>query len=480
MSAQLKPTPQANPAPPDLTKEYVVGTGFWSARVRQVLSNFFHDDLETLIGCDVYERMARDPVVSKNLQFQKLSVTSEGVQLHPAVNDKDPQFDLANEIRDFHQRSIDGLHRPITQIIGEMLVALKRGHSVAEITYNEPVATGLDAYKLTLKSIKVKPRNTTAFVIDPYRNILGLTAWMYGTQGAVPSFQMIAGQNIIPLEKFAVLAFETEDEDPRGINPLRPAYNFWQAKCLVPGLNLKWLEKSGLPSTVGFTAPNAGYEQDPETTGAVDASGNAVVKSAQEAMADTLAKLESGSSAAFPNGASVQSIEVAGRGEQFTRCYLDFDTQIDYALSLQSGATKDSKSGSYASKRIFKDVLDILIWSRKHTVAQVLQGVLKNGTRYNFGDENAHLTPIVMIGDEEGRDWARDAAAVAQIAPYLTDSQWNTLCGEMGIAAPEEGEELPDRGKPAPIATGNPADPNQPPNDQPPNQQPPPDGGPQQ
>ena len=479
MSAQLKQPPSVTTAPPNLTKEYVVGSGFWSARIGQILSNFLYDDLESLIGYDVYERMARDPTVSKNLQFQKLSVTSEGVQLHlpKTVGKEGPDFDLANEIKDFHQRSLDGLHRPITQIIGEMLVALKRGHSVAEITYNEPATTGLDAYKLTLKSIKVKPRNTTAFVVDPYRNILGLTAWMYGPQGTVPSGQMVNGQNIIPLEKFAILAFETEDEDPRGINPLRAAYNFWQAKCLVPALHLKWLEKSAIPSTVGTTAQAAGYEQ-PRDAGdqpITDAAGNAKVMSAEELMADRLASLDSGASAAFPFGATVQKIEVSGTGAQFTRCYLDFDTQIDYALTLQSGATKDSKSGSYASKRIFKDVLDILIWSRKHTVAQVIQGVLKNGTRYNFGDENAHLTPVVMIGDEEGRDWARDAAAVAQIAPYLTDSQWDELCAEMGIAAPEEGEIRPSRAKPAPSAFGN-----TPAGNTPAGNTPPPDGGPQQ
>src|SRR6185369_5911365 len=142
--------------------------------------------------------------------------------------------------------------------------------------------------------------------------------------------------------------------------------------------------------------------------------------------------------------------EVAGNGQQFTRCYQDFDTQIDYALSLQSGATKDSRTGSYSSKRIFKDVLDILVWARKHRVAQVLYSdVLKKDVEYNFGKEYVHLTPIVMIGDEEGKDWATDAEAATKLAPNLTDSQWLKLCAELGIAPPEEGEQLPPRTHPA-------------------------------
>lgn len=456
---QEKITQQAQPIPrPELTREYVVGTGSWSALIGRVLSNF-NDELEWMIGYDVYERMARDPTVSKNLQFQKLSVTSEGVDLHPAVSqpkkDKngalDPQkvqeFALANEIKDFHQRSLDGLHRPLPEIIGEMMVALKRAHSVGEITYKEPVSTGPDAYKLLLKSIKVKPRNSTAFVIDAFRNVLGLTAWMWGSMGIVPSAQMVNGQQLIPLEKFAILAFDTEDEDPRGINPLRAAYNFWQAKCLVPGLHLKWLEKSAIPSTVGTTAEGAGYEQgrnsDDEPT--TDPFGNALVKSAQEVLADSLSTLESGSSIAVPYGSTVAKIEVAGTGAQFTRCYLDFDTQIDYALSLQSGATKDSKSGSYASKRIFKDVLDILIWARKQSVAAVIQGVLNKGTEYNFGIENVHLTPIVMIGDRSQKDWSRDGSSLHELGSDLTDSQFTAMCQQIGVPSPEEGEVLPTR-----------------------------------
>lgn len=423
---------------PDLTKEYVAGFSPWSARIGSVLSNFT-DDIEALIGADVYERMARDPAIWKGYQFQKLSVSCEEIHLHPAISDdQDPEFEKANEIKEFHERSLSGLHRPLSQIVGEMMVAVKRAHSIAEITYKEPVATGVDKYKLLLKSIKVKPRNTTAFVIDPYRNVLGLTAWHWGQIRNVSSDELKQdGRELIHPEKFAVLAFETEDEDPRGLNPLRAAYNFWQAKCLVPPLHLKWLEKSGLPSTVGFTAQNAGTLDNPNATDK---------KSPQEVMVDTLASLESGSSAAFPFGAKVEKIEVSGNGTQFTRCYENFDQQIDYAVLLSSGATKDSQKGTYGAKRVIKDVVDILIWSRKQSMAQVLYGVLRCGTRYNFGEEFEHLTPTVMVGDEEGRDFSADADAVANLGKYLTDSQFLQLLKEIGVAAPKEGEVLPPRG----------------------------------
>lgn len=431
------------PADVDITREYVSGSGAFGSRIGQVLSNFT-DKLQWMIGHDVYERMARDPVIAKNIQFQKLSVTSEGVQLHPVISkpktsetdqQKIKEYELSQKITDFHQRGIDGLHRPIEQIIGEMMVALKRTHSIAEITYNEPITTGVDAYKLTLKSIKVKPHNTTAFVIDAYSNVLGLTAWLYGNDGVVPATKMAGGQRIIALEKFAILAFETEDEDPRGINPLRPVYNFWQAKCLVPGLHLKWLEKSGIPSVIGFTAQNAVDEQD--------VNDEEKVITPQEAMSRALAALENGSSAAFPYSAKVNTIEVAGKGEQFAKAIDVFDQQMDYAMTLQSGATKDSATGSYSSKHVFKDVLDTLVWSRKQAVAQVLQGVLNKGTEYNFGAEFAYLTPNVMVGDNEGRDWAMDAEALAKIASILTKSQRLALLAELGIPPPEDGEEEP-------------------------------------
>lgn len=454
------------PAQIDPTKEYVVGTGGFTRKIGQILSNF-NDELECLIGWDVYERMSRDPVVSKNINYQKLSVTSEEINLHPPplpLGDKDPRYARAVEIRDCCLRSQNGLHRPIQAIIAEMMNALKRAHTVAEITYNEPIPTGPDAYRLTLQSIKVKPHNTTAFVVDPFRNVVGLTAWMYGRAGVVPS-SSIDGQQIIQREKFAVLTFETEDEDPRGVNVLRAAFNFWQAKCLVPGLDLKWLEKSGIKSAIGFTAEGADYEEDPDNEGETI--------TAAQAMANALARLESGSSAAFPNTAKVEAYGVDGTGSQFTRAYEDYDKQIDYALSGQSGATKDSETGSYSSKGIFKDVLDLYCWCRKRQVADCLRNdVWKNFVRWNFGEEDVDLTPLVVIGDDEGNDWSKTALALEKLGPSLTDSQWLALCAELGIPPPEEGEELPKRVKASPQPnqqsgdnvsgdnSGGPADPN--------------------
>lgn len=444
LEKQLNPEAQAA-ATTDVTREYVTGTGFFSARIGQILSNFT-DDIEWMVGADTYERMARDPVIAKNIKYQKITVSADGVQLHPAVPEKDPEIEAAREIRDFCKRNLDNLHRPLTDIIDEMMNALKRAHTVAEITYNEPKATGVDAYKLTLRSIKCKPRNTTAFVVDPFMNEIGLTAWTFGGQGLVQGSKLADGQKIIPREKFCVLRFETEDEDPRGINELRPGFNFWQGKCLVPALHLKWLEKSGIPSTVGFTAPDAEDEQEMDENGQPVPGG--IVKTAEEAMADSLVQLESGTSAAFENGASIEVIEVAGTGQQFSRGYEEFDRQLDYFMLLQSGATKDSKYGNRSAKGILKDVLDLLIWWRKHKVAQMLRfDVLKNLVRYNYGEEKVHLTPLVMLGDAEGKDWATTATAATDIGASLTDSQWLKLLAQIGIAAPEEGEELPARGQ---------------------------------
>lgn len=442
---QEKIRPEERAAPTDLTREYVAGAGYWSMRIGQILSNFT-DDVEFMVGADTYERMARDPVIAKNLRYQKIAVTADGVQLHPAVSEKDPEIEEARAIRDFCQRNLDNLHRPLTDIIDEMMNAMKRAHTVAEITYNEPKATGVDAYRLTLKSIKCKPRNTTAFVVDPFMNEIGLTAWSFGTTGVVPGAKLANGQKVIPREKFWVLRFETEDEDPRGVQELRPGFNFWQGKCLVPALHLKWLDKSGMPSTIGFTAPNAEDEQEVDEQGVAVPGG--AVKTAEEAMVDSLAQLESGSCAAFKNGSEVTEIGVTGTGQQFSRGYEEFDRQLDYFMLLQSGATKDSKYGNRSAKGILKDVLDNLIWWRKNKVAQSFRReVLRDLVLHNFGEEKVHLTPIMMLGDPEGKDWADTATAAHEIGPDLTDSQFLKLVRQIGIDAPEEGEQLPPRGR---------------------------------
>ncbi|HEX8653100.1 MAG TPA: hypothetical protein VF708_19945 [Pyrinomonadaceae bacterium] len=437
----------AKPQPVDQTKEYVSGAGFWSTKVGSILSAFW-DDVDRVLGLDTYERMANDPVISKDIRYQKISTLADGVQVYPAVNDKDPEFETAKEIADFCHRCFEGLQRPLAETLDDLMTAaFKRAHGVAEITYNEPAAMGVDAYKLTLKSIKVKPRNATAFVVDPFLNVIGFTAWSYGGDSVAPAAKL-DGQMIIPREKFAVLTYETQDEDPRGVNQLRPAANYWQGKNLVPALHLKWLEKSGIPSTIGITAPNEPAYQQPfdNDLPATDAQGNAVVQTASEIMASRLADLESASSAAFAHGADVKVLQVAGDGSQFSRGYEEFDRQMDYALLLQSGATKDAKYGNRSAKQILKDIVDLLIWARKTKVASMLRhDVLRGVVEVNFGADKLHLTPFISLGDTERKDWATDAKAATEIGPYVPDSIWASMVRQLGLEDKEENEVWPAR-----------------------------------
>jgi hypothetical protein len=446
MVAQLKPVPAGSNAAYSPDKEYVAASGLFSARIGQVLSSLFLDDAELAAGADVYERMLTDPEVKKGHKVIKDGVLGDGVQFYPAVSDEaDPQQQFARDMCDALTHSLGQLRRPFRETLDEAVGdALAFGHKVAEITYKD-FTDEQGRPLLVHDSIKVKPRNATQFVVDPYWNVLGLQVWQY-----VPG--TAASMTIIPREKFFIPTFNRKDEDPRGRSILRAAYNWWLAKRAGLPIYLKRIEKKANPSLVGTTS-EAEDQPQPETDehGTPIAGGKLLTPS--EVMARKLAELEDGSAAAFPFGAQVKVIDSSGNGTELKAFFEVCDSQITMSILLQTLATRDSKNGSRAQSRTHMDVMSLLIWHIKGIVADCIrEDIVKPWVYYNYGPEGLSLMPVVSLGDSERRDWALDAQAAAAIAANLTDSQWLTICKQLGIPNPVEGETLPSRAKSAPAA----------------------------
>lgn len=418
-------------------REYVAGqNGFFSSAVGQVLLSLFNDAAELVAGYDIYERMAADPEIAKSLRVLKDGVTSGGFTLIPKVTkEEDGDYEIAQQALALCQEALstDNLPVPFTQTLDEMVgAALKHGHKIAEKTYK--YVTGADGRaQLTLQSVKVKPRGSTSFVVDEFMNLLGLMA----ARVVQRPDEEIRSQDIIPRDKFFVLTFNREDEDPRGKSFLRPAYNFYQAKRAVLPIYLKWLEKCAIPSAVGFAAEN----EQPQT----DDAGN--VRTAAEVMASALAGLDNASAAGFAHGADVKQIVVAGDGSQFSRAFEICDAQISMALLLQTLATREGSrgNGSRAASQTHLQVLELLIWHLKAVVCDaVRQDILADLVALNLGEQNRKLAPYFSLGKSD-RDWT--PAEVAAIGAMLTDSQFTYATGQLSIPAPLEGEEMPARVK---------------------------------
>lgn len=466
---KLKLAPAETPNAPDIdaAREYVSAPGLQFASRGQVIPTTHHS--EECLPDDVYRRMAHDPEVSANLWLLVNRVLADGVTLHPVEFPTDEaKTKTANDVRDFLKACLDDLPKPFVETLeGLLYKALQYGHKIAEQTY-KPLTAGPNSGKIGLASIKLKARAAVNFVVDSYWNVVGFQA-RYAD----------AGQAILPRAKFVVLTLRGEDEDPRGRSWLRAAVNGWSFKTQSVWPNYhQLLERFGVPSVVGKTAPGAKDQVLKDSNGTIltDANGRPRTITPQDQMLLALLGLKNNQAIAIPDGADVTALGIAtdAHGQAFSQSLTDTNGEITRGMLFQTRATNEAQHGSKADSQTGSEILDWLIWNLKGKVSAVIaQDILKPLLIMNYGEESLDMMPAVSLGDSDRKDWAKDATAATLLFPHLTKSQKLKVQAQIGIDPPEEGEDMPDPSKMPPAASNSESGPsnnpaqgqNQPPSD---------------
>src|SRR6185312_14913214 len=248
--------------------EYVASGGYlWLNHYLRSLP-WYIDDIQRDFGNDIYERMLFDPAVFAAFNTLKSSILREGVSVLPAEDLKDPtappapsltgkrprqSSPLAHEIADFCRRNLENMKRPLESLCYEILDGAAFGNKIGEMIFNDPEIDAKSGRIIqTLKVIKIKPRTSTAFVVDAYANVVGLLGLIPG-QGYPVIVQGLLGKpgdvpNMLPREKFCIFTWQPHDEDPRGSSCLRPAYTPWWFKQQNLGERLKFIVRFATPS----------------------------------------------------------------------------------------------------------------------------------------------------------------------------------------------------------------------------------------
>jgi len=418
------------------TQEYVAGS------VSQAYNGFLRslsfaiDDVESDFGSDLYSRMQFDPRIKGNLRLIKSAILSEELSLVPAVNDQSEDgFGQAQDILAFCDRVLANLETPLEDVLRDMLDAVALGNQVAEQVYDQPTR-GVDRGKLVLTKLKVKPRGTTAFVVDAFRNVVGLLGYIPGVGFPVTTGGMIdpAHQaNFLPREKFAVLTWEPKDGDPRGTSSLRPAYWAWQSKVQVMGAYLSYLAKFASPSVWATVGP----ESASSTMIATDGTLSDV--SPVQALYAQLLNFQNGSALALANGSAVGTVNVQGDGSAFLKAFDWFDAQITYGMLSQTLATGEGKHESRAAAAVHQDVLSLLIREGKNAVCRMVRrDILMPLVQYNFGEDAVPLTPKASLGEVETKDVATLITALATAGYVIANSQLSEIDALLGLAQRSE------------------------------------------
>ena len=428
-------------------KEYIAGGGFGSADVNITLAHR-SDALTKKFGDEIVKKMMRDPEIAKCIRVLKISVLADGVIFFPAVSkpakfvkrpnntddatkkleyDNDlKRYEQAQRYADFATRAIENLDTTFRSTLYNMLDAIIYGNKVAEQTYveipskivNRDWKKMLEAQEAsifeestlwTLKSIRVKPRNAVHFEIDKFSTLVGFSS---------PFAQNNAENKILPREKFLVLTFQGQDEDPRGNTILEAVYNAWHLKMQLWPEYLRWLLQCAIPGLVGYTSDttdNKRYLRDENNDLIKDADGNPLYEADVETLLNALQQMRNSTAIALPHGAKVEPINNAISGDPFKGMRDVLNEEIEMGLILQTLATSEGRNMSRAAAQSHMSILDLFVWFIKGLVMDMITNdLLKPLFKANFGEDfDMNMLPIVSMGDTERRDFALDVTAIS-------------------------------------------------------------------
>jgi hypothetical protein len=430
----VAPTRNGNrPVPMSPRTEYVAGAPYSavSPDVNLILHHYRDTIFDRQIGDDTFERMMYDPEIAKCINVIKVAVLGDEITIRPSIARKDPRFDRAKEIAEFCTRAIDNLERPIRDTLHQMLDALIYGHKVAEITY-DLLTEGEDEGKLSLKSIRVKPRKSVAFVVDRFYRVVGFKAAVRQkvTDEATGETRFEVREIVLPREKFMLLTFRGKDEDPRGASILEAVYNAWNFKMMMWPQYLRWLLQCAIPGLVGTLPPNEERQflRDKDTGAIIrDEEGNPFYADEVGGMLAAMADFRNGSILVVPHGAKVEPVNNNVNSEPFKAARDVLNEEMEMALILQTLATSDSAHNTRAASQTHMSVFDYLVVDIKGMVCNAFRkDVLRELVRRNFGEQEAkELLPTVSLGDTERREYAKDITALATLykSGFISESQ---------------------------------------------------------
>lgn len=424
-------------------QEYVSG-GQWPLLAQWIRSlPDYVDDLEASLGDDIYNKMDTDPIVNTSGRTLKLGMFNQGYQVRPKISkqeDPNGEFEIANELSEFLKRNFEGLRTPLVTTLWNMADSIKFGNKVAEKVYRYQ-DDGPDQGRLVLDRIKVKPRRTTAFVVDAFNNVVGLLALIPGI--GLPVLQTLIldpskQPNLLPRSKFCVLTNQETDENPAGISAYRTAYNGWFCKVSLWPEYVKYLTQFASGSIIGKTPEKVALVP------ALDLQGNTIPNTlgqptmitAAHAMLAALLQVRNGSVGIIPAGAEAEMLKSSGEGEAFMSAVDLFDAQVEKGILGQRLATTEAKFGTRAQAGVHKDIFDMMVDYYKWTIEQmVMKDIVQQLVLLNFGAKYLHISPIFTLGDTAAEDRAALWAGLSQLSTskYISEDQKPALDAMAGL-----------------------------------------------
>jgi hypothetical protein len=323
---------------------------------------------------------------------------------------------------------LENLDTPFDDVLWNMLDACALGNKVAELVWQ--VVDTTTGPRLDLRAIKPKPRRMVAFVVDPFMNIVGIAGQQANSMGLglpSPGAYIANPQYLLPREKFAVLTFRPENNDPRGTSLLRAAYDPWVRKRQVLPEYVKYLAQFATPGLIGTVGPDADDAPDP------DKPEQTITP--EEALARTLSSFANSVAIALPDGTQVKVVESQGEGAAILNALAHCDQQIVVGILAQTLATMEGEHQARAAAMVHLEVLDTVVRQAKKSVVRMIRSdILRQWVLYNWGPTYLPLVPRCTLTSTEQRQKPALMQAVSQLitAGFFQPDQYPALDEMLG------------------------------------------------
>lgn len=419
----------------ELVNEVVVGSRFGYTDAVALRIDTADRDIVRL-DQQAIRRMRLDAEIESDVSILADSIFADGMEIVSCISkDDDPEFELAAEIADFCKKATI-TSRPVTSVLKEMFKgAFYNGVKVGELVLRYQNDSQIDG-KLVLDRINPKPNHSTAFVTDKYYNVLGLVGARGANGLSAPAGPIsLTSEEIIPRDKFLVLAFELEDNDPRGLQMIRAAYEDYCEKKLTREQWKEWRHTAAIPKKFGTTAQGAKriVVENPDGSPVVN-NGVQQTVSPQKALMTAMEGFANNAAIAAEYGTAIAQLEVTGTGVQFERHYKVCDSAIRKVILGDALVTGAADKDARAARESSKDVSDIKKQAYRIVIADAIErDILRLLTIVNYGLDKAHLTPQCFLGDTEVNDWATDLSAAASAGYKFDGSHFAELDTQFGL-----------------------------------------------
>jgi|GEM_PF-1946786 len=392
------------------------------------------DDAESQFGLDIYDKMAAEPVLGAAEAALKVLVLADGLSISPNVKsppktgatpEQVSDYEKSEYASDFIRHIVNRLgrtDRPILSTLWNLLEAIRKGHKIAEITYDY-IEDGIYSGLFGVKSIRPKPHVNYSFVLDGQNNFRGVIAKVPGGSIALRTgivYDVSLIPNAIAPEKLLILTLDDSDADPRGRSWYRRAYNSWLRKTALNQEEIKTATQfaGGMITAV---APDEN-QQTPvkdQITGQPVRLANAI--------ATSLSQLRNGGFAVFPFGTLVTVHAPHADVQFFERAKAECDMEMVTTLVLTARSILEAKRSSKSDSDNAQDLLDELKQYVRRNICEVLTAKLFHPLLVmNFGKDFAdNYTPIASMQRTSMPDFAANATGIAALmtSQYIDPSQ---------------------------------------------------------